>query len=173
MVLIAFFIALISIFGIFVNIYIPFVPITGQTLAVMLSGCVLGAYRGAIANLLLIVMVLFGMPLLSGGVNGVAAILGHSGGFIISWPIAAFIIGYFAQKKYDSAKKQFIFILFACIFGGIVIVYLVGSLWFIYYNISLKLLIAYLPGDLIKSFLATYISINLFKYIPEMIPSQR
>src|SRR5699024_12245347 len=85
--------------------------------------------------------------------------LGPSGGYILSWPIAAWMIGYFVEKNLHTLKIWIVFLY--NIIGGIVIVYLIGVTFL---SIVGKLPwwptaisgLAFLPGDLIKAFIAAY-----------------
>ena len=83
------------------KIPLPFtpVPITLQTLMVLLSGAMLGAYYGALAMLLYLIVGAIGWPVFAGGSSGVGALLGPTGGYLFSYPIAAFAIGKMLEKK--------------------------------------------------------------------------
>lgn len=73
-VLIALFAALIAVLGLIPKITLMSgVPITAQSLGVMLCGTVLGARRGALAVLLFLLLVALGLPLLAGGRAGWAS----------------------------------------------------------------------------------------------------
>ena len=78
---------------------LPFspVPITFSTLGIMLAGSVLGARNGTLAVLLVILMCAAGLPVL-GGTGGFSKLIGPTAGYILAWPFAAFLIGYFAQR---------------------------------------------------------------------------
>ena len=69
------------------------VPMTLQTLAVTLAGVILGAKRGAISMLIYLLLGAVGLPVFSGFRGGLAMLVGPTGGFLISFPIMAFIIG--------------------------------------------------------------------------------
>ena len=69
------------------------VPITLQTLGVMLVGSLLGARKGALSLLLFLVLVAIGLPLLAGGRGGLGVFAGPSVGCLVAWPIAAWVIG--------------------------------------------------------------------------------
>ncbi len=76
--LIALFAAIIVALGVVPPIMLPFnVPISAQTLGVMLAGVVLGAKRGALAPVLVILLVAIGLPVLSGGRGGLAFLPGQ------------------------------------------------------------------------------------------------
>ena len=81
---IALFAALIAVLGLIPKIdLISGVPITAQSLGIMLCGTVLGAKRGFLAVLLFVVLVAAGLPLLSGGRGGIGLFVGPSAGYLI------------------------------------------------------------------------------------------
>lgn len=83
------------------RIPLPFtpVPITLQTLMVLLSGAMLGPYYGALSMIIYLMLGAIGLPVFAGGSSGVAALLGPTGGYLFSYPVAAFVIGYMLKKK--------------------------------------------------------------------------
>ncbi|MBQ4901469.1 biotin transporter BioY [Paenibacillus sp. Marseille-P2973] len=143
--------------------FIP-VPVTAQTLGVMLAGCFLGKKPAAMSLILFIVLVAIGLPILSGGRGGLAPLVGPSAGYIFSWPIAAFLIGYASEKiwpKLRMWKLLTINILF-----GVLLVSLIGapvmalithtSIW-----AGLIGSVVYLPGDIIKAVIAAVVAFQL------------
>lgn len=171
MMYISLFAAVIGTLGLFPPIVLPFipVPITAQTLGVMLAGGVLGARRGGFSLLLFILLVAVGVPLLSGGRAGLGVLFGPGGGYILSWPIAAWTIGYCVEKSWSSLKLWKI-ITFN-IFGGIIVVYacgitflsIIGDLPWLPTAISS---LVFLPGDIIKAFIAGIITLKLCQTYP-------
>lgn len=79
------------------------VPITGQTLGVVLVGAALGARRGAIALTSYLLLALAGLPILAGFSGGPASVLSPSFGFVIGFIPAAAIAGWFAQRRWDRS----------------------------------------------------------------------
>ena len=77
------------------------VPITGQTLGVIVVGAALGAGRGAAALTTYLLAGLAGLPVFAGFTGTVAAIGKPSFGFIIGFVFAAFVAGWFAQRAWD------------------------------------------------------------------------
>lgn len=77
------------------------VPVTGQTLGVMLVGAALGARRAAAALTTYLVAGLAGLPVFAGAVGGPAAVATPSFGFIIGFIFAAALIGWLAQRDWD------------------------------------------------------------------------
>ncbi len=145
-------------------------PISAQSMGVMLAGAALGEKRGGLALLLFIALVAIGLPLLSGGRGGFGVLLGTSGGFLLSWPICAAVIGYLAERDHEGgALKLGVYIAL----GGIVLMYAVGIPWMAFIGKlgmakSLSIMVAYIPGDLIKVVVAAILAENLRKAYPNL-----
>jgi biotin transport system substrate-specific component len=77
------------------------VPITGQTLAVVVVGAALGARRGAAALLTYLLAGLAGLPVFAGLTGSIAAVLKPSFGFVLGFVAAAFVAGWFAERAWD------------------------------------------------------------------------
>jgi biotin transport system substrate-specific component len=109
-----------------ITIYLPFspVPITLQTLAVVLAGLVLGARGGAMSQLAYLGLIAVGLPFDANGV-GPAAFFGPTAGYLIGFVPAAFVAGYLAERF--SAKSWWGN--FAAALVGMLAIYLVGFLW--------------------------------------------
>ncbi|HEX6289009.1 MAG TPA: biotin transporter BioY [Herpetosiphonaceae bacterium] len=145
-----------------ITIPLPFtpVPITGQTLGVLLTGAALGSRRGALALLLYVLEGAIGLPVFAGGAAGFARILGPTGGYLLSYPLAAGIIGLLAERGWD---RRLHLAALAMLIGNLVI-YLIGASWLGLYkgilgNISLMWAGVYpfLPGDLLKIAIAALV----------------
>lgn len=76
------------------------VPVTGQTLGVVIAGAALGARRGALSQLLYVLLGLF-LPIYSDGASGIEVIWGATGGYLIGFIFAAGLIGWIAERGYD------------------------------------------------------------------------
>lgn len=89
--------------GLLAQVVIPLwpVPITGQTLAVLLVGATLGAARGAISMLLYLVLGVVGVPLFAEWSSGTGALFGASGGYIVGFVLAAALTGWLAERAWD------------------------------------------------------------------------
>lgn len=77
------------------------VPITGQTLGVVVVGAALGARRGAAALTTYLLAGLAGLPVFAGFTGTIAAVAKPSFGFIIGFVFAAFVAGWFAERAWD------------------------------------------------------------------------
>ncbi|MDQ2064912.1 biotin transporter BioY [Xinfangfangia sp. CPCC 101601] len=154
---IALFAALIAVLGLVPQITLGAgVPITAQTLGVMLCGTVLGARRGALAVLLFMALVAAGLPLLSGGRGGIGVFTQPSAGYFIGFPFAAFVAGWVMER---TTLPVGIAAGAASVIGGIAVLYIFGiSGMAIVLGKTLSeaamLGMAFLPGDVIKVVLA-------------------
>lgn len=83
-----------------IKIPLPFtvIPLTFQTLAVLLIGASLGSQKGAWAIILYYVEILAGMPVLSGGVSNPLIFFGPSGGYVLGFCFQAFVMGWMVEK---------------------------------------------------------------------------
>ncbi|MGH8927759.1 MAG: biotin transporter BioY [Acidimicrobiia bacterium] len=77
------------------------VPFTGSTLAVLLTGGVLGSRRGAASMLLYVALGAVGLPVYAEQGSGVDTLLGATGGYLIGFVVAAFVVGLFAERRWD------------------------------------------------------------------------
>ncbi|MGF6953145.1 biotin transport system substrate-specific component [Neobacillus sp. B4I6] len=142
------------------------VPITLQTLGVLLAGGVLGARLGAMSQTIFLLLLAAGVPLLSGGRGGLSVFVGPSVGYIISWPITAFCIGYLLSR-FQTLKIQHI--LFINLTVGILLIYLIGIpvqafMMDIPLLKAVQLSLIYIPGDVLKAILASILVYRLRKH---------
>ena len=148
------------------TIPLPLVPITGQTLAVLIVGASLGATRGGLSLALYALLGLVGLPVFSPSddgthVVGVQAFLGSTGGFIIGFIFAAALTGWLAQQQWDRKILKAILSFSA----GTLVTFVFGNIWLAYwmgangFDNSLNSVLSnglypFLIGGLIKAVLA-------------------
>lgn len=168
---IAVFAAILAVLGIpgAIPVFGGAVPITAQTLGVMLAGAILGSWRGAAAVAIFELLVLIGLPLLSGGRGGAAVFAGPSVGYLLGWIIGAFVIG--AIVRADKSAPSWWRVALGCFVGGIVVVYAVGiPFQSLIMGLSLGqtavMSSVFLPGDFLKVIVATLITVALYKTYP-------
>lgn len=166
MVYAALFAALLGVLGMIPPIPLGFipVPITLQTFGVILAGCFLGKKIGTISMVLFIVLVALGLPLLSGGRGGMGALMGPSIGYILSWPFAAFFIGYFTEKAWSTLnlwKVIGVTLVFGVLFINIVGAPIMAMITHTSIVGALMGGLAFLPGDCIKAVLAAVVAVQL------------
>jgi biotin transport system substrate-specific component len=135
-----------------IRIPLPFtpVPITGQTFAVLLVGAMLGARRGAASLVLYVMMGLFGLPFFAGGTSGMAYLLGPTGGYLIGFVAAAWLVGLLAARGLDRRIPSALLAFLA----GEIVIYLCGVGWLsVFLGIPHAItagLLPFLLGDAIK-----------------------
>lgn len=100
------------------------VPITGQTLAVVLCGGALGAARGSLAMLLWAALGLF-LPVYADGGSGLTHVTGATGGYIVGFVVAAYVVGRLAERGADRRVP----VAFAAFVAGQAIVFGFGVPW--------------------------------------------
>lgn len=174
--LIAIFAALIAALGLLPNLMLASgVPITAQSLGVMLCGTVLGAKRGGLAALLFIALVAVGLPLLPGGRGGLGVFAGPTVGFLLGWPVAAFVTGFLMERmqRLPVALAGGV----ASVIGGIVVLYILGIAGFMAVldkglAESFAAMMWFIPGDIIKAVLAGLITAGLFRARPASVLSR-
>jgi biotin transport system substrate-specific component len=138
------------------------VPLTAQTLGVMLAGSILGARRGFLAVATFGVLVLAGLPLLAGGRGGVGVLAGPSAGYFLAFPLGAWVTGWLTEKTMPRYTLPVGFI--ANVVGGIAVVYALGipvqaartgTSGLVATMVAAAV---FLPGDLIKAAVATVVA---------------
>jgi biotin transport system substrate-specific component len=136
-----------------VAIPLPFtpVPVTLQTLAVIMAGCLLGSGRGALAVIAYLGEGFAGLPVFSGGTSGISHLLGPTGGYLLGFVAAAFVAGLFAER---GAARSRLGTLAMLIVGNIVL-YVPGVLWLgVFTGMDRAVPLGFLPfvvGDLLKT----------------------
>jgi biotin transport system substrate-specific component len=119
---IAIFAALIAVLGM-VTIPLPWgVPITAQTLGVMLAGAVLGPRKGPLAVLLVLALAAIGLPVLSGGRGGLGVFVGPTAGYLIGWIAGALVVGLIVHSGRFTWWRTAV----GTVVGGILVVYAFG-----------------------------------------------
>ncbi|MGT2427011.1 biotin transporter BioY [Amnibacterium kyonggiense] len=101
------------------------VPVTGQTLAVLLVGASLGAVRGAVSMVLYALVGALGAPVFSDWSGGSAVLLGPTGGYIVGFVLAAACTGWLAQRRWERGLLRGLLAFVA----GSGVVFLVGLPW--------------------------------------------
>ncbi len=150
-------------------------PITLQTLAVMLAGLCLGAWRGAAAVALYLVVGIAGLPVFAGGKAGIGAFVGPTGGYLVAFIVSAFLIGLATSWVLRSTERlRFLWLLAACLVVRVAVIWPLGvagmaralgkpmgSLW--------AADLVFWPGDIIKAVIAVLIAIAVHKAFPRLL----
>lgn len=128
------------------------VPITGQTLGVLLLGAAYGARLGTLTTGAYALFGVAGLPLFAGGGSGVAYLLGPTGGYLVGFVAAAALLGALAERGWDRTYVRAAIAMLA----ATVVIYLFGVSWLAValggdLNTALAAgLVPFVPGDLVK-----------------------
>jgi biotin transport system substrate-specific component len=128
------------------------VPMTMQTCAVLLSGALLGARWGAVSQVSYLVGGVF-LPIYAGGAMGISTLFGATGGYLLSFPLAAYLVGWWLR---EATIETSFYTVFARIFAASLLVMIIGTLWLqVVMNLSLIQAVSvgfvlFIIGDAIK-----------------------
>jgi biotin transport system substrate-specific component len=142
-----------------VRIPLPFtpVPITGQTLGVLLAGALLGSRHGTAVVATYVAQGLIGLPVFAGWKGGVASLLGPTGGYILGFIPAAFVAGYLLERGFH---RNWSTTLVALIVSN-ALIYAFGLPWLAFFVGWDKVLqigfLPFVPGDLLKLIMVAFI----------------
>ncbi|MGF1471059.1 MAG: biotin transporter BioY [Rubrobacteraceae bacterium] len=159
------------------QIVIPFfpVPFTLQVFAVVLAGFLLGPRYGALAMAIYLLIGMVGVPVFSEFRGGLGHLLGPTGGYLVSYPLAAAIAGLAAPAAANAVRWR---ALMTSVLAGavaLVVIYALGMTWLMIVA-QLPLLVALAQGvlpfvafDLIKVGLAAVVAVAA---APAIVPSR-
>lgn len=139
------------------------VPMTMQTFAVTMAGVILGSKKGGMSILVYVLLGAIGVPVFAGFSGGIQNLIGPTGGFIISFPIMAYVIGLGVEMR----KKKGMFTLMVVL--GTVLNYVVGVAMFcIVMDSSIMTAITacvlpFIPTAIIKAVLASILGLQIRK----------
>jgi biotin transport system substrate-specific component len=113
-----------------VSVPLPFtpVPFTFQPMVVLLGGAALGARLGAASQILYLALGLAGLPVFAASPilpQGALRLLGPTGGYLMAYPLAAFVAGHLAERGFDRRYWTS----FAAMAAGLGIVFAFGVIW--------------------------------------------
>ena len=169
----AVFVTVLTIVAAQVSIPLPFtpVPFTLQPMVVLLGAAALGSRLGASAQILYIVAGLAGLPVFAASPvlpQGVARLLGPTGGYLMSYPLAAFLTGYLAERGLDRRYLTSVLAMGA----GLAVIFTCGVLWLAFgaphAGVSAAVasgLLPFLPADIVKVFLAAAVLPTAWKLL--------
>jgi len=153
MILCALFAALTGVGGL-IAIPLPFtpVPITLQTFFTFLAGAILGKYLGALSQVIYLLLGVVGVPVFAKGSSGIGPLLGPTGGYLMGFIPAAFLVGWILEAREKSSYG----LVFLAMVVGLLAIYIPGVGWLMWVaRLSLvkALLLGalpFLPGDAVK-----------------------
>ncbi|MGE5579132.1 MAG: biotin transporter BioY [Bacillota bacterium] len=137
------------------------VPLTGQTLGVMLAGALLGPWWGSASMLAYLGIGFLGFPVFSGGKAGFATLAGPTGGYLLGFVLGAWATG--ALSRYMRGRYYAL----ACTVGGVVVVHVLGTVWLAsqtgrtWQEAFFLGSAPFLAGDMVKVVLASFLCSRL------------
>ncbi len=148
------------------------VPITAQSLGIMLAGTMLGARAGFFSVLLFVGLALLGLPVLSSGVTGLAIFSAPTAGFVLGFAPAAFLTGWGAARLGKMSVFWASFL--GAILGAVLFLYALGILGLMMntglsFVASIVAMAPYIPGDIFKAVLAGLITAQIYQIRPQYV----
>lgn len=156
-----------------ISVPLPFtpVPFTLQPMVVLLGGAALGSRLGMSAQILYLLLGIAGLPVFAASPllpQGALRLLGPTGGYLMSYPFAAFAAGLLAERGFDRRYLTSVLAMAA----GLAIVFTFGVLWLAWFarpaaaglDVALRTgLYPFLPADIFKLFVAAAVMPALWK----------
>jgi len=135
------------------------VPVTLQNFFVLLSGALLGAYSGAVSQLIYLAMGIMGLPVFAKGSAGPGVLMGPTGGYLAGFVPASFFVGLLLEKT----RSRSLSVISGTMVFGLAVIYIFGTLWLMFVTrlgpvpaVSAGVL-PFLVPDLAKAFLAALV----------------
>ncbi|WP_083738263.1 biotin transporter BioY [Mycobacterium sp. MS1601] len=152
------------------------VPITLQTLGVMLAGSILGARKGALAVALFAVLAIAGLPILAGARTGLVSLASPTAGFFVGWLPAVIVIG--GLTALMIPKYRVLWGIVINIVGGMGVIYAFGTAGLMIRTdmswwAALSTNGIYIPGDVAKAVVAAVVAAQVHRARPELITPWR
>lgn len=156
------------------------VPVTLQTLAVMLTGLVLGPVRGGVAVLVYLLLGLVGLPVFSGGTSGLQVLSGPTAGYLVSFVVAAVVVG-LAARAVVRRTRQALWVPVLLLASAVTTVAVVHALGVAGLMVNLRLPLSaaiaadlpFLPGDLAKDVVAVVAAVAVHRAFPDVLVRPR
>jgi len=166
------FVTVLTVIAAQVSVPLPFtpVPFTLQPMVVLLGGAALGSRLGMSAQILYLALGIAGLPVFAASPilpQGFARLLGPTGGYLMSYPFAAFAAGYLAERGFDRRYLTSVVAMFA----GLAIVFTFGVTWLAFgahAGLSQAIstgLVPFIPADIIKVLLAATLLPTAWKFL--------
>ena len=150
------------------------VPITLQTFAVALSGALLGPLRGFLAVALYLLLGGIGLPVYADHTSGFAKFAGISGGYLISFPLMAALVGFLVKYVAGPARTRAVVVFLCSIAGSILIVHPLGIAGMMIYSgeplsTVWKWDLPFWFGDLVKTGLVAIVAAEVHRAFPNLL----
>ena len=150
------------------------VPITLQTLTVMLAGCVLGPLRGFSAVTLYLALGAVGLPVFAEHSSGIGVFSGPSGGYLLSFPVAALLGGFLVKYVARDRRTRAIVVFFCSLAASVLVIHTMGIAGMkLYADVSWREAASWdMPfwiGDLVKTSLVAMIAAEVHRAFPQLL----
>lgn len=150
------------------------VPITLQTLTVMLAGCILGPLRGFAAVTLYLALGAVGLPVFAEHSSGIGVFSGPSGGYLIAFPFAAALAGFLVKYVARERRTRALWVFACSITASVLVIHLLGIAGMMrFFDVSFREAVTYdMPfwiGDLVKTSLVAMIAAEVHRAFPQLL----
>lgn len=155
------------------------VPITLQTLGVMLAGALLGARRAALSVLVLLGLAAAGLPVLAGGRGGLGAFVGPTAGYLLGFVAGAAVVGLLVDRLLArTGRVNVLGVLGASLVGGVAVVYACGlPVQSLVTGVPLaevaRLSLVFVPGDVLKAVVCAVVTVAVVRAYPAALAGRR
>lgn len=162
-----------------VNLGFTPVPITLQTLAVTLTAAILGPRRGALAVAVYCALIAVGLPVGANHKGGISVFTGPTGGFLIGFIAAAFVIGVVVRLLTRRTEAGMLWKVFVASVVSLPVTYAFGLVWFqhvtgmAWAKAFKAACYTFIPGDLIKAAVAAVIVAAVARALPGLVSGRR
>lgn len=152
------------------------VPITVQTLGVMLAGSILGPRKGALAVALFAMLAIAGLPILAGARTGLVSLSSPTAGFFVGWLPAAVVIG--ALTAMMMPRYRIWWGIVINVVGGMAVIYAFGTVGLMIRTdlswwAALSTNGIYVPGDVAKAVVTAFVAAQVHRARPGLITRRR
>ncbi|CAN5296051.1 biotin transporter BioY [soil metagenome] len=152
------------------------VPITVQTLGVMLAGSILGARKGALAVGLFAILAIAGLPIMAGARTGLVALASPTAGFFVGWLPAVILIGVLTAAMMPRYRVFWGIVI--NVVGGMVVIYAFGTVGLMIRTdlswwAALTTNGIYVPGDVAKAVITAFVAAQVHRARPGLIAPWR
>ena len=136
----------------------------------------LGARRGAMSLVLFLALVALGLPLLAGGRGGLGVFAGPSVGYLVGWPVAAYVVGWITER--GGAPYRLHWGVVANVVGGIVVLYalgILGTAWRAHLSVPVAAVQTgwFVVGDAAKAVVAAFVARGVHAAYPGLLGARR
>jgi biotin transport system substrate-specific component len=150
------------------------VPITLQTLAVVLAGCLLGPVRGFLAATLYLALGAIGLPVYAEHTSGLAVFSQPSAGYLVSFPVAALVAGLLVAYVARERRTRALVVFFCALVPGFLVIHPAGIAGLVLsldltFRQALNIDALYWVGDLLKTTVIALVAAEVHRAFPQLL----